>query len=87
MRVRSQALAAKKEIKVMRVPDLLGDRPAGWNASTVSVNMCRFPDRAMMRQLSKVRPRVEGILRVFVSPPCFKPICWYFPRVLAVRFA
>lgn len=37
----------------MRVPDLLGDRPAGWNASTVSVNMCRFPDRAMMRQLSK----------------------------------
>jgi len=49
-----EALAAKKEVKVMRVPDLLGaDRPAGWNASTVSVNMSRFPDRAMMRQLSK----------------------------------
>mmetsp|Transcript_47307 Transcript_47307/g.94324 ORF Transcript_47307/g.94324 Transcript_47307/m.94324 type:complete len:266 (-) Transcript_47307:322-1119(-) len=48
-----EALAAKKEVKVMRVPDLLGDRPAGWNASTMSDNMSRFPDRAMMRQLSK----------------------------------
>lgn len=46
-------LASKREVKVMRVPDLLGERPAGWNNSTVSENMSRFPDRPMMRQLAK----------------------------------
>jgi len=44
-------LASKKEVKVMRVPDLLGERPAGWNASTLSGS--RFPDRPMMRVLSE----------------------------------
>jgi len=43
-------LASKKEVKVLSVPDLLGERPAGWNASTLSGS--RFPDRPMMRQLS-----------------------------------
>jgi len=48
-----QNLAAKREVKAAKVPDMLGYRKAGWNSSTLSENMSRFPDRAMMRQLSK----------------------------------
>ena len=45
-------LASKVEVKVERVPDLLGARKAGWNTSTVSENMYRFPDPSMKRQLA-----------------------------------
>ena len=47
----AQNLASKKEVKTIRVADLLGQRPAGWNASTLSGS--RFPDRPMMRTLSE----------------------------------
>ena len=48
-------MAAKKEVQAAKVPDLLGVSKAGWNNSTLSENMKIFPDRPMMRQLSKVR--------------------------------
>ena len=41
-------------VKAGKAPDLLGIRKAGWNASTLSENMARFPDRPMMRQLARV---------------------------------
>ena len=52
----SQNLASKREVKVERVPDLLGSQKPGWNNSTLSENMSgkhTFPDRPMMRQLAK----------------------------------
>ena len=50
-----QAVAAKREVLAAKQPDLLGVSRAGWNNSTLSENMLRFPDKPMMRQLSKVR--------------------------------
>ena len=45
-------LMAKKEVLAAKVPDPLGLRAAGWNNSTKSENMMKFPDRQMMRQLA-----------------------------------
>jgi len=45
-------LAAKKEVQAAKVPDMLGAKKAGWNISTISDNMYRFPDRPNMRTLS-----------------------------------
>ena len=39
----------KVEMKELRIPDLLGQRKAGWNNTSSG---SRFPDRPMMRQLS-----------------------------------
>lgn len=50
--VRVQNLAAKKEVQAAKVPDMLGAKKAGWNISTISDNMYRFPDRPNMRTLS-----------------------------------
>lgn len=50
-----QALAAKREVKTANKPDLCGVGTPGWNGSTVpeGKHAMRFPDRAMMRQLSE----------------------------------
>ena len=45
-------LASKKEVQAAKVPDMLGIKKAGWNNSTVSENMYRFPDRPDMRTLA-----------------------------------
>jgi len=47
------AVAAKREVQEAKKPDLLGVSRSGWNSSTASENMQRFPDRPKMRQLSK----------------------------------
>ena len=43
-------LAAKKEVKAAKRPDLLLAGRPGWNQSTLSENMKRFPDRPLCRQ-------------------------------------
>eukprot|EP00966_Prymnesium_polylepis_P317604 7337407-Prymnesium_polylepis.1 len=51
-----RSLAAKRGVLEAKRPDVIGVGKPSWNGSTVSENMARFPDRAMMRQLAVVRP-------------------------------
>lgn len=46
------SLAAKRGVLEAKRPDVIGVGKPSWNGSTVSENMARFPDRAMMRQLA-----------------------------------
>ena len=75
-----QAVAAKREVQEAKKPDLLGVSRSGWNSSTASENMQRFPDRPKMRQLSKVR------VAVCCVPVCCKPLPTCVGVCAAVRF-
>tara|TARA_B110001452_G_C15198303_1_gene415897 strand:- start:317 stop:964 length:648 start_codon:yes stop_codon:yes gene_type:complete len=44
---------AKREVLAAKQPDLLGVSKPGWNSSSHSENMARFPDRTLMRQLAQ----------------------------------
>jgi len=50
----TQAVQAKQEVLDAKKPDILGVGKPGWNNSVACENMSRFPDRTLMRQLSKV---------------------------------
>jgi len=47
------AVQAKQEVLDAKKPDILGVGKPGWNNSVACENMSRFPDRTLMRQLSK----------------------------------
>jgi hypothetical protein len=78
--VRLQNLAAKKEVKAAKLPDPLGINKAGWNSSTMSENMLRFPDRPMMRQLSAYDSHKRADYNYRAEQLDSKATAMYIPR-------